>query len=108
MKSLIKVNIIIIALIFGFSTFMYSQNETSQKSVIDNLSKKLEQKVLLNNEQVKKVQDILNSYFNNRSESSLNSAKEEVEKILDTKQKAKYGIIKNEWWNSISSAVITK
>lgn len=108
MKFLFSVNTIILAIIIAVSTLMYSQNETTQKSVVENLSKKLEQKVLLNNEQAVKVKEILNSYFNNRSESSLNSAKEEVEKLLDTKQKAKYGIIKNEWWNSISNAQISK
>ena len=112
MKTLLNINLIfVLALVVGISCISYTQNDSkqsTQKTVVDNLSTKLEQKVLLNNEQVTKVKAILNSYFNNRSESSLNSAKQEIEKLFDTRQKAKYGIIKNEWWSSITSAVISK
>ncbi|QQS37451.1 MAG: hypothetical protein IPM56_05710 [Ignavibacteriales bacterium] len=107
-KTNLTALIIFALMILSSATISGQSQNSTQQSVVDNLTTKLEQKVLLNNEQVTKVKDILHSYFNNRSESSLNSAKEEVEKLLDNKQKAKYGIIKNEWWKSISTAVISK
>lgn len=112
MKTRFNLNLILtLILVYGISVVANAQGESqqqTQKIVVENLSTKLEQKVLLNNEQLTKVKAILNSYFNNRTESSLNSAREEVEKLFDNRQKAKYGIIKNEWWNSVASAVISK
>ncbi len=93
-----KIFISVLLAFFFFSLNSYGQ---VQNKVAEDMAVKLQQKVLLSNDQTAKVKDILNSYLGNSNQASLETAKKTVESILDKRQKAKYDIIKNDWWNSI-------
>jgi hypothetical protein len=95
-----KIPALLTMLIFlsAFSLTAYAQVE---KGVIENLVLKLQQKVLLTEEQSKIVETNLVKYFKETSEANLESAKENIEALLDNKQKAKYNIIKKDWWESV-------
>jgi hypothetical protein len=74
------------------------QNKTT---AIDNLVHKLQQKVLLSEDQAVQVTSILNDYFKLKTQEALDSAHEKIVNLLDKRQKAKYDIVKDEWWNSV-------
>ena len=98
--------LVIILLAFflaSVSTFAQTKNKAAEE-----MSVKLQQKVLLTKDQTNKVKDILANYFNNTSQSTLESSKKSVESILDKKQKAKYDIIKNDWWSSVQKTADKK
>jgi hypothetical protein len=95
--------VIILLAFFLASVSTFAQNKTAEE-----MSVKLQQKVLLSKDQTNKVKDILASYFNAPSQSALESSKKGVESILDKKQKAKYDIIKNDWWSSVQKAADKK
>jgi hypothetical protein len=101
-----KMNRFFIALFTGFlllqlSTFGQSQNQTAR-----DLAVKLQQKVLLSADQTNKVADILAAYLANTSAQSLGNSQRTIESILDKRQKAKYEIVKNDWWNSVQKEVV--
>ena len=85
------------------------QDNTNKK--IEEMMKKMTNKLLLTDVQNKKIESILKDYFsgikNNSTESEdikkLRSDSEtKIINILDSKQKMKYGIIKDEWWQLAS------
>lgn len=92
----ILIPLIIILIVFSIDSFAQDK-----KQVAADMSVKLQQKVLLSNEQTAKVKAILENYLQKNSQSGLQEAQKNVESILDKRQKAKYDIIKNDWWNSI-------
>ena len=81
--------------------FCFSANAQSTSKVNDELTLKLQQKILLTQTQAKQIQTLLNDYFNNPSEENGNAIESKIESLLDHKQKMKYSIIKNEWWDSV-------
>ena len=89
----------IICIVFWTSELINGQQDTG---AAENLALKLQQKVLLTNEQTNKVREIIFEYIKNPDENNLNSARLKVEALFNEKQKAKYEIIKNDWWNSIT------
>jgi hypothetical protein len=93
-----KIFIPVLLAFFVVSLNSYGQ---TQNKVADDMAVKLQQKVLLSKDQTAKVKDILNTYLGNINQNSLETAKKSIESILDKRQKAKYDIIKNDWWNSI-------
>lgn len=101
-----KMNRFFISLIVLF--FFISLNSLSQtkNQTAEDLAVKLQQKVLLSKDQTNKVTDILTAYFKNSNQSSLENAKKSVESILDKRQKAKYDIIKNDWWNAVQKEAV--
>ena len=103
-----KMNKILVALLLA--VFLISSNSYSQaqSKVAEDMAVKLKQKVLLSKDQTDKVKDILINYLGNMNQSSLETAKKSVESILDKRQKAKYDIIKNDWWKRIQSEAGSK
>jgi hypothetical protein len=89
--------------IASLSSFAQTKNQAAHE-----MSVKLQQKVLLSKDQTDKVTEILANYFNNTDQSTLESSKKSIESILDKRQKAKYDIIKNDWWSSVQKAVDRK
>ncbi len=89
------------------SFFLISLNSFAQNKnqVADDMATKLQQKVLLSKDQTDKVKDILINYLQNYNQASLISAQKTLESILDKRQKAKYDIIKGDWWNSVQKEV---
>jgi hypothetical protein len=70
-------------------------------------AEKLQQKILLSDEQTAKVKDILNDLLskNLADGKNLTAAEDKINSLLDAKQKAKFDIIKNEWMNSFLKEV---
>jgi uncharacterized membrane protein len=93
--------IILLMAFFIASLSSYAQTKTR---AAEEMSVKLQQKVLLSKDQTEKVKDILANYFSNMDKATLEMSKKSVESILDKKQKAKYDIIKNDWWSSVQKA----
>ena len=64
---------------------------------------RLQQKILLSEVQTEKVKEILNDYLkkNSSADNNMVSVQTKIDSMLDQKQKAKFEIIKNEWWNSL-------
>ena len=89
------------------SFFLISLNSFAQNKnqVADDMATKLQQKVLLSKDQTDKVKDILINYLQNYTQASLESAQKTLESILDKRQKAKYDIVKSDWWNSVQKEV---
>lgn len=101
-KSAIFILIVIFLISSGenFSQVEQKSNEELVKSMTENLK----QKILLTDEQAVKIKSILSSYVSNKNAASedLKSAQQQVENLLDNKQKMKYKIIKNEWWKNLN------
>jgi hypothetical protein len=100
-----KIFLLLLLTAFILTTSSYSQSQTR---VAENMAVKLQQKVLLSKDQTIKVTDILNTYLGNMNQASLENAKKSVESILDKRQKAKYEIIKNDWWSKVQKAAVSK
>jgi len=103
-----KSNRTILILILAFFIASLTAYAQTKNQAAEDMSVKLQQKVLLTKDQTDKVKNILADYFNNANQSTLASSKKSIEGILDKKQKAKYEIIKNDWWNSIQKAADEK
>jgi len=103
-KLFTSFGILILAGIFFFSSAVTAQ--TTPKQLTDGTEKialKLQQKVLLTDEQTTKVKSIISAYFDSdKSPDNLAEAQKKIETILDPKQKAKYDIIKADWWKSVN------
>ncbi len=93
-----KIFIPLIITFFLLSVNLFAQNKNQ---IAEDLAVKLQQKVLLSDEQTAKVKDILNNYIQSDNQTSLQTAQKNIEALLDKRQKAKYDIIKSDWWNSI-------
>ena len=96
-----KFNSIFIILILALFTLSLNSYGQTKNQVAENMAVKLQQKVLLSKEQTDKVKDILINYIKDSSQSSLEIAQKSIGSVLDKRQKAKYDIIKNDWWNSV-------
>ena len=70
-------------------------------NAVDNLALKLKQKVLLNEKQADKVKALLKNYIDDPAKENLETTKTKLEELLEPRQKAKYDIIKNDWWDSV-------
>ena len=65
-------------------------------------AEKLQFKILLNDSQTNEIKAILSSFINenNFSQENSQSTLNKIETLLTPKQKAKFDIIKTEWWNN--------
>ena len=96
-----RIKRIFVALMLAFFLLSLSSYGQGKNQVAENMAVKLQQKVLLSKDQTDKVKDILINYLKDSSQSSLEIAQKSIESVLDKRQKAKYDIIKNNWWNSV-------
>jgi hypothetical protein len=99
---------LIIILIALFGTINILSNTLIQDDkTINEFASTLKQKVLLSNDQEAKVINIMTELQNNISSKPENkseyvkTAQTKVENLLDSKQKMKYDIIKNDLWKKI-------
>jgi hypothetical protein len=91
-----------------FPVTMPDSNTTAGKVDIAGVSaSKLQQKILLSDEGTLKVKEILNNYLNNHTanDNNASSVQDKISSLLDQKQKAKFEIVKNEWWNSFLKGI---
>jgi hypothetical protein len=92
-------------MLFGSLNILSSTMNQDDKKVKE-FTSTLKQKVLLNNDQEAKVFSIMSELQNNISSKPENkseyikSAQSKVESLLDSKQKMKYDIIKNDLWKN--------
>lgn len=97
--------IIILVLLFGSMNILSSTMKQDDKK-INEFTSTLKQKVLLSNDQEAKVLSIMSELQNNISSKPENkseyikTAQTKVESLLDSKQKMKYDIIKNDLWKN--------
>jgi len=99
---------LIIVLLALFGTINILSNTVIQDDkTINEFASTLKQKVLLSNDQEAKVINIMTELQNNISSKPENkseyvkTAQTKVENLLDSKQKMKYDIIKNDLWKKI-------
>jgi hypothetical protein len=95
------------AIIYLISAFFFSLSAQSTSKVTDDLVIKLQQKVLLTQQQTDEIKKSLNNYFTDPSEANRSSLESKIESLLEEKQKMKYKIIKADWWKSVSEALNT-
>ncbi len=79
------------------------------KNISREMSQKLKEKVLLNDSQTKSIENILKEYITARraikSQAEINEIKDNVNSLLDKKQKIKFEVIKNSWWQEIDESI---
>jgi hypothetical protein len=78
----------------------------SDSAVIETSVAKLQQKVLLSDKQAADIKTLLNRNAGSiKNEATRNKtvsdSKSRIEALLDIRQKAKYSIIENDWWNNL-------
>jgi len=89
------------AILFFVFVSIFTANAQSNSKVNDELTLKLQQKILLTQTQAEQIKILLNDYFNNPSEEKRNALESKITSLLDSKQKMKYSIIKKDWWDSV-------
>ena len=90
------------AILFFVFVFIFSANAQSTSKLNDDLTLKLQQKILLTPKQADQIKIILNDYFKAPTEEKRNATESKIESLLDAKQKMKYSIIKKDWWDSVT------
>ncbi len=103
-----KINRILMLFLLAFFIASLSSYSQTKNQAAAEMSVKLQQKVLLTKAQTDKVQNILDNYFNNANQSTLETSQKSIETILDKKQKAKYDIIKKDWWAAVQKTADKK
>lgn len=107
MKSSNKLTLAVLSfcfLFFASSFTLYAQvEEKSNDELVKSMTDNLKQKILLTDDQTTKVRTILSDYVSNKNATAadLTSAQQKLENLLDSKQKMKYNILKNEWWKNL-------
>ena len=100
----------IILLSLSICIINYAQSTTQDKNSnkVNEMTEKLAKKLLLSDQQETSIKIILNNYIEgiqnivgdgNKKESLKQEAESEIVNLLDNKQKMKFSIIKNEWWD---------
>lgn len=121
-QSQFQIYFFIILLILLLSSF-YTHAQINTGCQLDNVEisfviVKLQNKVLLNDSQVTFVKQVLQKYSidvanhynpaqqpsNNKTKQKLiNDTNQQIESVLDSRQKMKFDIIENEWWTLIKN-----
>ncbi len=105
---LVKNLIILFTIVVFSSSIILAQGTVKDDKQLSEIVSTLKQKVLLSNDQETKVLGILSELKNNLSskpenkETFVKDAQKKVESLLDTKQKMKYDILKNDLWKKIT------
>jgi archaellum component FlaF (FlaF/FlaG flagellin family) len=111
-KKVSMIKILSLAFIILISTtILISAKSTLQdngNAKVDEMTDKLAKKLLLTKNQEVKVKNILNEYFKGLENISGNGSIEKkvrkiadakIENLLDNKQKMKFDIIREDWWD---------
>jgi signal recognition particle GTPase len=99
----------LIAILFLASSTLFAQAKSSKSEnpIIDEMTDKLNKKIILSDEQINDVRKILQEYFDGlqKTEGKGDEAKkiqkaadEKIQSIFDKKQKMKFSIISDDWW----------
>ncbi len=113
MKNKNSLNIFILFAFFILLLIPSNLFSQQTKDVSEIMALKLKQKVILSDEQTDKVKVILSNYIKdltdggNTSENQKKS-KDDIETLLNEKQKAKYEIIKDDFFNEVNKRALNK
>lgn len=101
-------NLFILIIFFAsFSLIAQEKSSKSENSKVNEMTEKLNQKLILSDKQIDQVKSILHDYFtglqttsgNGKEAAKLQStADEKIQILFDKKQKMKFGIISDDWW----------
>jgi len=100
--------LIFIIFLASFSIFAQVDTSKSENPQVDEMTDKLNKKLLLSDEQKSEVQSILQEYFDGLQNTSGNgeeaaklkiTADEKIQDLFDRKQKMKFDIISDDWWS---------
>jgi hypothetical protein len=97
-------NLVLILILIVFSINLSAKTILQDEKSINEFASVLKQKVLLSEDQETKIINILTELKNNvngkpeNKSSFIKDAQSKIEKLLDSKQKMKYDIIKNDLW----------
>lgn len=94
---------IFLAVIFLAGSVLVNAQDARQQ-VITGMVSKLQQKVLLTADQKSQIINIINS----DDSENLSNSRARIEGLLDERQKAKYNIIKDDWWKSLNRGLNAK
>ena len=101
--------ILIISFVLILSTNIQSAQRDSSKSTMSTkiakvMAEKLQQKILLSDGQTAKVENAVSEYLNLnvKTDNDMKKTLNKIESLLDTRQKAKYEIIKDDWWGHLT------
>ena len=109
--KILNINILIFSILFTLimTSFLIAQeaqqNNNSKK--INEMMVKMTNKLLLTDIQKDKIKSVLEEYFSGRQKLTddgkklaglQNTSEKRILNLLDSKQKMKYSIIKEEWW----------
>ncbi len=117
-KSPSNVYIIVILFIILISTPtnlfpQQANNKDNQKDLSEIMASNLKQKLLLTDEQTVKISVILSNYINEldnggKASENISKIKNQIESLLNDKQKAKYEIIKDDFFEEINKRTVKK
>lgn len=105
-SSLLNMLILIIFLA-SFSVIAQDNSSGSEDAKVDEMTNKLNKKLILSDDQQSEVQNILLDYFdglqykpgNGEAAAKLKkNADEKIQDLFDSKQKMKFSIISDDWW----------
>ncbi len=75
-------------------------------SVAANAASGLQQKILLSDKQTSQIKDILTKYIETNADlTSPAKLFSQIVPLLDSRQKIKFQIIRNDWWDSIVNSL---
>jgi hypothetical protein len=94
---------VFLAVIFLAGSVLVNAQDARQQA-ISGMVNKLQQKVLLTADQKSQIINIINS----DDSENLSNSRARIEGLLDERQKAKYNIIKDDWWRSLNRELNAK
>jgi hypothetical protein len=98
--------VVLVSASYVFPVSLPDSNKSAHKTDIAKVyAEKLQQKILLSEDQAVKVKSVLNDYLASAAGNKNASVTDKIANLLDQKQKAKFDIIKNEWWNAFTKEV---
>ena len=112
--------ITVFSIIFFVCTTMFAQTDMKSNLTddeVNDLTSKLAMKLLLNDSQKSAVSGLLKTYGSELQKITagtgeirykdkqdlVTSINSQIESLLDSKQKMKYDVLKQDWWSSINS-----
>ena len=113
MKSTFAV-IVFFTFLFITSSTLLAQKDSANLKSKNNLAQlaadKLQQKLLLSEKQTQQVEVIISKFLKEKTKSDdeVKSVQEKIENLLDNRQKAKFEIVKSDWWGFLTKHINEK
>lgn len=85
-------------MLFGFMFSLSAQDNKTDAAA--KATDRLQQKLLLSNEQAVKVKSLVLEHFDQLKKNETSDLQTKIESLLNDKQKEKFNIIKKDWFSS--------